>query len=150
MKKVISAAFIGGFVISACAQKVEAPDAVKSAFNTKFSAAQGVVWEQEGEAWEADFKMKNVKMSASFDVNGGWLATETEMKTKEAPEVVTSALEKGFAGWELEELESVEMANFQGYEVSIEKDEKEMEVLISSTGEIVNKQMEEENEEDED
>lgn len=149
MKKIISAAFIGGFVISACAQKVEAPDAVKSAFNAKFSTAQGVQWEQEGEAWEADFKMKNLKMSASFDVSGGWLATETEMKTKDAPEVVTSALEKGFAGWELEELESVEMADFQGYEVSIEKDDKEMEVLISTTGEIVSTQMEEENEEDE-
>jgi len=150
MKKTIVVLFSGLLALIACAQNANPPEAVSKAFSDKFGTVKGLKWDQEDDEWEAEFKMNGTEMSASFDQSGTWLETETEIKEKDLPENIMNAVNAQFEGWEIEEAEKIETPDFKGYELAIEQDENEKEILVSEDGNITIKKEEREDEEDED
>lgn len=131
----------------ACAQKP--PKAVTDNFNSKFSGATKIKWDQEEEnEWEAEFKMNGEKMSVSFDNAGKWMETESELKKSDLPGIVLSAINQEFEGWKIEGIEKLDSPDFTGYELSVEKGKQEFEVQVSPDGKIISKK--EVDEEDED
>lgn len=147
MKKSIFIIAVFAISLVACAQTP--PKTVTDNFNSKFSGATKVKWDQEEEnEWEAEFKMNGEKMSASFDSAGKWLETESEIKKSDLPGVVLSAVNNEFEGWKIEGIEKLESPEFNGYELSVEKGKQEFEVKVSAEGKIISKK--EADEEDED
>lgn len=131
----------------ACAQKP--PKAVTDNFNSKFSGATKVKWDQEeANEWEAEFKMNGTEMSASFDNAGKWMATEAVLKEKDLPKNVMQAVNDKYKGWDIEVVESIETPDFKGYELGIEKGNEELEIQVTSNGKITSSK--EADEEDED
>ena len=55
-----------------------------------------------------------------------------------------------FDGFEIDEVEFVEKPDFTGYEIALEKEETEVEVLVNKAGEITIKKVNVEDEDDED
>ncbi len=148
----LSAAFMS---ISAYAQKISAdkvPLEVTKAFKAKFPEAKDTDWEMESTGeYEADFKLNRVEQSATFDQNGKWMETETEIKVSELPAAVQAALKNQFADFKTGEAgrnESVK--NEKCYEVEIERGKESYEVLFNEKGEVLSKKAEEENEKDKD
>lgn len=134
--------------ISACGEKVEAPEKVKTAFLQKYPNATKIKWEKENEKeWEAEFKLDGKEYTVSFDSDGKWLETETEIKKSEIPEAVKSLIDSLYAGYKIDEAEFVETSQGKFYEFELEKGESEIEVSISPEGKLIAK---EETEEDED
>jgi len=134
--------------------QTEVPKKVSSAFNEKFSTMENVTWEQESEnEWEASFISEGKETSAVFDADGIWLETETEVVLEDIPAEVFKTLCLKYEEFEIEEAESIESPDFNGYEIEIEMedddDEKEFEVLIDSDGTFV-KAVEEDDDEGED
>ncbi len=147
MKKSIFIIAVLTISIAACAQTP--PKLVADAFNSRFQGANKVKWDQEEEnEWEAEFKMNGEEMSASFDLVGKWLETESEIKKSDLPVTVLSTLNIEFEGWKIEGIEKLESPEFTGYELSVEEGEQEFEVQISANGKIIAKK--EVDEEDED
>ena len=139
MKKVTILMF-SLFIATVMFGKTNVPVAVQQAFQKKFSHAEKVKWDQESPGeWEAEFKLNGTEMSASFDQNGTWIETEKKISKKELPEVVDRTVKKEFAEYKIE---AVEKPGFSGYEMEVEKGETTFEVVISNTGEIVNKKAE--------
>lgn len=128
---------IAGFVVVACAQNPAPPQQVQSSFSKKFTETKKVKWELEDSVWEAEFKMNGAKMSASFDMEGTWLETEVEIKKKDLPTMVTDVISAKYVDYKIEEAEKVEKTDFTGYEILVEKGDKEFSVLVSNSGEIV-------------
>ncbi len=149
MKKLFFIAAVLSMSIAACTQTP--PKSVSDNFNAKFSGATKVKWDQEEKnEWEAEFKMNGKEMSVSFDLNGKWLETETELKKSDLPENVLSVVNKEFEGWKIESVESFENSEIKAFELGIEKGNSEMEVQISADGKIIaKKEVKEEDEEDE-
>ncbi len=117
------------------------PVVVADSFNKKFVSATKVGWDQENPTeWEAEFKMEGKSMSASFNNEGIWLETEIELKEKEIPSVAIEALKKKFTSYEIEEAFIISTPDFKGYEIMIEVEEEEIEVLISDDGIITIKE----------
>jgi uncharacterized membrane protein YkoI len=99
-----------------------------------------VKWDKENDQeWEAEFKMNGTEYSANFDMDGKWMETEHEIDKKELPAAVQQTLDTDFAGYKIEEAEISETDQAKVYEFELEKDEIEMEVVISPTGEVVKK-----------
>ncbi|WP_319228293.1 PepSY-like domain-containing protein [Draconibacterium orientale] len=120
----------------ACAQTP--PKSVSDTFNSKFSGATNVKWDQEEEnEWEAEFTMDNNQMSASFNVDGTWLETESEIEESELPTSVKAKLVMNYWGYEMEEFEKIEKPGFSGYEIAIEKGDEELEIQISADCKII-------------
>jgi len=149
MKRSFFIAAVLSMSIAACAQTP--PKSVSDNFNAKFSGATKVKWDQEEKnEWEAEFKLNGKEMSVSFDLNGKWLKTETELKKSDLPENVLSVVNKEFEGWKIESVESFENSEIKAFELGIEKGDSEMEVQISADGKIISKkEVKEEDEEDE-
>ena len=125
------------------------PQKVKEAFVKKFPTTKKVKWEKENATeWEAEFKINKVEYSANFLEDGTWQETEHEIEEKEIPQNVKFALEKAFPGYEMKEAEISETQKGMVYEFEIEKGEIEMEVMISSNGEIVKQAVEKEDNKD--
>lgn len=71
-----------------CAQK-KVPEAIDSAFKTKFINATHVSWDKENaHEYEAEFKLDGTKYSANFSDTGKWLETERIITYEELPELV--------------------------------------------------------------
>ncbi len=144
----------GIFFLTACEQRKDVPQAVKTAFNQKFSNATKVKWENEDEnEWEAEFRMNGKEYSANFDSKGNWLETEYEIKKSEIPQAILTTIKNEFTRYETEEAEVAENKDGTFYEIKFETDEKDIEVVFKADGTVVKKESkgeeDEENEEGE-
>jgi ABC-type phosphate/phosphonate transport system substrate-binding protein len=128
------------------------PEAVKTAFNKKFTNAEGVEWSQEDDSeWEAEFKIKGINYSANFTNKGEWKETEYKIKRSELPEAVRATISQEFNEFDVESAEISETADGEVYELVIEIDDEEFEVVIDANGKIIEKKKSsEEDDDDED
>ena len=137
--KVLSVLLVALFsviVISCCQQKVEVPEKVLTSFEKMFPAATEVEWEMENEdEWEAEFEMDGKEGSACFTIGGEWVETEYEVES--LPETIETIINETYPGFEIDEIEIVEMPDFSGYEIELINGEDEMEILVNQEGEIL-------------
>jgi hypothetical protein len=143
MKKSILVITVLAFGLFACGQTP--PKSVTDNFSKKFASANKIKWGMEDEnEWEAEFKMDGKEMSASFDKEGKWMATEAKLNEKELPANVLKAVKAAYADWKIESVESIETPEMKGYELEIEKGKEELEIQVTADGKItVNKESEE-------
>ena len=147
---ILSAAVLFGF--NACVQSgKEVPEAIKSAFSQKFPDATHVKWDKEnGNEWEAEFKMNGIKYSANFENSGTWTETEYRISLKDIPEAVKTSLDNESAGAKIKESEVCETKEGKVYEFVIRKGENVMELQINDAGRIIKKEQSDEEHEEED
>ncbi len=129
------------FSLVASAQKTP-PAAVSKAFSQKFQKAEKVKWGmEEAKEWEAEFMLSGKSTSASFDLAGKWLETETEIEKSELPSVVKSAIEKEYKGAKMGETSWIETPDFKGYEIALKQNGKSFEIHATKEGKLkVNKE----------
>ena len=123
-------------------QSVVVPDNIMKAFSAKFPDAKQVRWDKESASeYEAEFLMNSKKMSASFDNNANWIETETGIPVSAIPVSVKTTLKKDFRGYKVKYAELSETPD-KGkiYEVTIEKNEQNMEVAFDGNGKAVKKE----------
>ena len=117
------------------------PNAVSTAFKTKFPMVSKVKWEMEKEnEYEAIFKLNGKETTANFDNLGKWMETETEIKVSELPQSVQLALKNDFKGFKIEEACKIESAK-DGicYEAEIEKGKESFDVIFTQYGKVLSK-----------
>jgi len=139
MKKLfVSVSVVLAMVVCTEAQKKEAPQSVKSAFEQQFKNVSGVKWDQEktGE-WEAEFKMNGKEYSANFDEQGKWLETEYEINENQIPAAVKNTINTSFAGYKMKESEISETSKGKAYEFELIKEKEKVEVAITEDGKII-------------
>ena len=139
--------------LNACSQENSnnAPQKVQAAFEARFPDAKKVEWEMENdEEWEAEFKMKGKEYSANFSIEGEWLETEYEIKEKDIPATIRTILDQNFSNYEIEDPEIAETPSGKSYEMEIEVNDEEFEVVIDSNGNLTKKKEDEEGDEDND
>jgi len=124
-------------LVPAFSQK-NAPENVRKEFVKKYPAAQAVKWaSEEASEWEAEFKIDGTEMSASFDIKGVWLETESEISAKDLPASVTNTIAKNFAGFKTGEVSANETPKMKGYEVELTKGETSLEVIFDNSGKVI-------------
>ena len=137
------------FSMSACGQKENVPEKVKTAFAQKFPDAKKIKWDKENaKEWEAEFKMNGNAYSANYSTDGTWKETEYKIKKSEVPANVQAALNSNFAGYKTEKVEVSETAEGKVFEFSIENDENDVEVVISDKGVVLKKEAKNEKDEE--
>jgi len=118
------------------------PVLVSRAFISKFPASNQQSWSMEGKGtYEVDFFNGNKKQSATYEEDGTWLQTETEIKFSQLPHPVSAAFNKQFGDFTIQETTEVETAD-KGtlYELVINKGKEGYEVQFSAKGELLKKE----------
>ena len=118
--------------------KKSVPDKVLTAFQQKFPNAEKTKWSKEDATeWEAEFKLYGIKYSANFKEDGSWVETEYSLLVKNIPTIIQSAISNNYPGYEIEGAEVSETASHLYYEIEIEKDRSELEIIIDKSGKII-------------
>src|SRR5206468_966913 len=87
--------------VSCAAQNV--PETVKNAFAKSFPNTTVKKWDKEDSNYEANFTKDGKSMSATFDANGTWMETETDIKISELPAAVTDYVKSNYKGATIKE-----------------------------------------------
>ena len=74
-------------------------EAVKQAFEKKFSNAKKVDWGNEKEGnFEVSFELNKINMSAKFSKNGEWIQTASEISITILPDISIIDIDRKYSG----------------------------------------------------
>jgi YD repeat-containing protein len=125
----------------AIAKKVEAPAAVKEAFqqNGQFAGTADAAWKKTASGnWVASFDKEGIKTAVEYNAEGAWVATRSEYATGNLPETVLGTLKNKYPsavvkdGWKIERSD---VAAY--YKINIDDNGSAKTVLLNDAGTIV-------------
>jgi hypothetical protein len=127
-------------VLNVNAQFRKIPAVVTDAFKTKFATASGVEWKDRLTSFEADFKVGDKDMKASFSSKGDWLKTETKHTYNSLPVEVKDGFKKSkyadLSVLDVTQLDEKERGVL--YKLVVRKNEYSKRVLLfTKTGQLV-------------
>lgn len=114
----------------------DVPSVVLNAFNTEFSDAKKVDWEQVGNNYEVDFEIKNVDHEAYLDSEGNLLRYKKDMQYNELPENVKSAIETDFKDRRIDEVEMLNVTNEIYYQIEFDDMPMDEKVIFNESGTV--------------
>lgn len=128
------------------AQKVkesEVPKAILESFTKNFKNIKAEKWEKEKDGtYEAEFDVNKTETSASFNLNGELLATETEIKVNELPKTITGYVSSNYSGYKISEAAKIiDNKGVTTYEAELEKGKEEFDLLFDASGNFLKKEM---------
>lgn len=126
-------------IVTATAQKTQAPTAAEKAFRNKFPGAKNVTWSQENkDEYEAAFILNGENGSANFSASGRWLETEMAIPRSAAPKAVMEAFGKQFPGAKVDRIYEVSSPDGKTYfEIEYTRKGKKKEVKLSTGGAVI-------------
>jgi folylpolyglutamate synthase/dihydropteroate synthase len=122
------------------AQKLKEKDVplkVKEALAKKFASIKVEEWEKENVNYEAEFDLNKEECSATFDENGIWLETETEIKPSALPKTAIDYLAKNVSGKKIKEASKIE--NAEG-KISYEAEVNDVDYIFDEAGNFISKE----------
>lgn len=125
----------------------DVPSGIVEKFNSLYPDVKPVKWKKEGNTFEAKFKYKGCKTDVVFDTKGNVIETETDISINDLPLSVSDAINNNYAGMTAEEAEKVVKDNGIFYEVELEGNGIEKEILFDSAGNLIEEETEDENDE---
>lgn len=134
------------------AQETKVPKAVTDSFTKLYPKVTDVKWDKEGKTeFEAGFKENGKDVSVVFDEKGNLIETETAIQINELPKSAASFVEKNYTGFKISEAAKIISAKGEvTFEAEITKDKVKKDLLFDSKGNIDQKDMSSENEDEED
>jgi hypothetical protein len=136
MKKLVL--LISIFFISLNVFALQAPKPVLDAFQQKFDGATNVKWKEGETEFEASFDLLGKRMTATFNPQGQWLATETEIGARALPALAKVVLQTRFIGWNIATAHKVEKADRTNlYQADLTRNGTVKEVFINRNGVIM-------------
>lgn len=124
------------FTLSACGQQIDAskiPDTVKKSFSKQFPGTTAK-WEKEGTGFEANFKNKKNKMTASFDANGTMTESEMKINIAELPASIKDYIKSRYSSAKIKEAAIITIATGESqYEAEI----KGKDLIFDNSGNFI-------------
>jgi len=118
----------------------EAPETVKTAFAAAYKDVKEVQWSKEDNAWEAEFKLNDVEMSANYDEFGNLLETEAGINAKDLPAAINTYIKKNLSGAEIKE--AAKITDFKG-KITFEAEINGEDYIFDQKGALIKKATEE-------
>ncbi len=142
-KALIMAAFALAAAAPAPAQTrkpAQVPAAAKATFKAQFPAVKTNTWEQEGDKYEAGFKLNGVTMSALITPAGKLVETESDMSPAQLPAAVRARLARDYKAYQVTEAAAlVSASGATTYEAEISRGGQHRDVLFHADGSLAKK-----------
>jgi len=127
-------------VFASNAQFRKIPAEVTDAFKAKYNNASGVSWKDKLSSFEANFKVGEKEMKASYSSKGEWLKTETKHTYNSLPAEVKDGFKKSkYADLSVIEVTLIEEKDeAPQYKVVVKKNEyNKRNLVFSKTGQLL-------------
>ena len=142
MKILIAIFLIAGLISNVTGQDVsqdQIPSVVANAFQTKFSKAADIEWERDGELYKCEFELGRVDHHVWIDQSGNVKKHKEEIEKSDIPAVVMQKLKSDFKDYTVDDVDKIETDGKVYFEVDLESNNGDREVLVASDGTFVEK-----------
>jgi hypothetical protein len=141
MKKILFAILLNtGLLLGASAQdkinESDVPAAVKTSFKTAFPNAKDVDWKMKEGKYKADFEINGLDHIASISADGKIISKGMKIRQSELPSAVSSAIKSAYADRTIDDVYSVDKNGTAYYLVKLEGN-PETKILYSKDGQVV-------------
>jgi len=140
LKKLMFSIVLIAAVFASNAQFRKIPAEVTDAFKAKYNNASGVSWKDKLSSFEANFKVGEKEMKASYSSKGEWLKTETKHTYNSLPAEVKDGFKKSkYADLSVIEVTLIEEKDeAPQYKVVVKKNEyNKRNLVFSKTGQLL-------------
>jgi hypothetical protein len=124
------------------------PEAVQNAFKSQYSNAKKVNWENDGELYIVEFETDKMEKEVTYDKSGKIMEVEWEIAVSDLPSTIQEYIENNYPEYEIEEAEKMEKDSKIYFEVEIEGDDEELELIFDSNGSFLRVEPDDEDEEE--
>lgn len=129
----------------------QVPESVVKAFQIKYPTAKKTEWEKEDNDYEVEFYVGKEELTTKFDKSGNWIETEKEIKIAQLPQSITQTIKKEFSNFKVKEAAQIEnVSKGKLFEISLKNSKETWELLCMEDGTIVDKKMENKEDDKED
>jgi hypothetical protein len=144
MKKILvlamSVFLFSNVVFAQVIDKSAVPTDLLNVFNTAYMSPDAVKWEMDYDNYVARFEKNKTETIVTYNKDGKWVMTETPVTHKSLPAAVKSCLTKQFDIYKENDVEKVDKPDGVTYEIDIEYNQMNYEVVIAENGELVKKE----------
>jgi hypothetical protein len=116
------------------------PKPILSAIQKAYPYPENIKWEMDYDNYVAKFQKDKVEMMATYDKEGAWIKTETPVTHKSLPAAVKSCLTKQFDIYKENDIERIDKPESVCYQIDLEYNQKNYEVIISDKGDLISKE----------
>jgi len=138
MKKIFLILIIGFIVPNIYAQNIKedkVPSTIIKDFNTKYSSAQKVKWKKVEELYFAKFVIDGKGVDVTYESNGSWVETMTEISVNELPSEVITGANNIFTGAKVKAAAKVEQTTKEIiYILQLQNKNQKAEITLDSKG----------------
>lgn len=114
---------------------VTPPDAVVTAYNTKFSGDTATWSVTPAGNFCATAMVNGEKEHSEFDSTGTWLRSRTDMTADQLPDSAKTAIQTKYAGMEIASVQKLEYSNVNPfYKVDLKQGDQSKEVMVNDAG----------------
>lgn len=137
-----------GIAIGACSKSSgdqetgKIPELVKKNFKSQEAGVKSEKWEIEDGIYVVEFEKDGVEMEIGYDKDGNIMFIETEIEIGDLPVNVLEYIEEKYPESEIEGTEKIVKSVEVYYEVELELDETEIEILFDSDGNFLSEEIE--------
>lgn len=130
-------------LVPACAQEVEVPEEVLATFEEIFPTATNVNWEENDVLYIATFTIDDYSIKATFEENGDWVETNTEIEFKDLPAAAQEYIKAEFVVEQYYSITKLEVPEEVRYFAYFETDTEGVNLTFDEDGNLVHKEIEE-------
>ena len=158
MRRILISATVMGllFGITSCEQEEsnelqinQVPNSVQQSFNEQHSTVEDVDWEKHENLFEANFEKGSLEYSILYDEQGKELISEMEEETdfEDLPISVKAAFQESYDEEDVEETSIKQTEEGMFYELDLEIDEVEIELIYNESGTLLSCEVDEKEDE---
>ena len=125
MKKILSALFFSLAIVAiALGNGIDVPTRVNDAFKAKYPLIKTVNWNLENGIYTAEFEENDFSIACSFDEDGNWTKTVSEISEDDLSENILAYLEDNYDSPSIVLAAKIETEESITFSVSIEVEEE--------------------------
>lgn len=121
MKKIICSLFFAFLAVGiVAANGIDVPTKVASTFKAKYPSAEDVVWDMANDHYIATFNLDGSDASSTFEKDGTWKETVTEISEDELPEEISKYLEDNYDDNNINSASKIETPSSTTFSINVE------------------------------
>lgn len=109
---------------------------ILDSFESRFSDARNIHWQQNGSVWLANFQSGEQLVTAYFDKKGNVLKIKMKIEVEELPITVRCAVYKNYPHYSIINASTICSPDFSGYCVRLKSDEAAVDIEVTKLGEF--------------
>ncbi|MDF2436346.1 MAG: hypothetical protein K0Q95_722 [Bacteroidota bacterium] len=136
---VLGLLLIGNITFAQKIQSSDVPQSILNTFHNAYLNAENPQWEMDYDNYEVKFKNNKAETTTTYNKDGKWMKTETQVSRSSMPDAVKESLSKEFDSYNVNDIERVDKPDGVSYLIDLEYKQVNYIVSLTEKGDVISK-----------